>query len=56
METLRKKIEEAKRAMAQLDPTDFVALTAAQKDIDDLQCRLDDLELEWLEASEALGD
>lgn len=56
MDTLRKKIDEAKLAMTKLDPTDFVALGDAQKGIDELQERLADLELEWLEASEALGD
>lgn len=56
MDTLRKKIDEAKLAMTKLDPTDFIALGDAQKGIDELQERLADLELEWLEASEALGD
>lgn len=56
MDTLRKKIDEAKLAMTKLDPTDFVALTSAQEEINDLQNRLSDLELEWLEASEALGE
>lgn len=55
MATLRQKIEDAKAAMLQLDGSDYVALTKAQQDIDELQAKHDLLENEWLEAAERLG-
>lgn len=54
MHTLECKIEDARKAMLDVDPTDFVKLGEAQQKIDDLKSQLDDLELIWLEASEQL--
>ncbi len=56
METLRGKIEAAQQAMLSVDPTDFQALGAKQAEIDELQEKLEELEAEWLEAAEALGE
>ena len=42
--------------MADVDPTDYAALEAQQKKIDDKQDELDDLETSWLETSEQLGE
>ncbi len=56
METTRGKIEQARAHMAEVDPTDFVALGQAQAAIDELEARLEELETAWLEASEALGE
>ena len=56
METMKGKIEAARQEMAEADPSDFVALGACQKKIDDLQAQLDALEEEWLEAAEALDE
>ncbi len=53
--TLRGKIEKAREAMAEADPSDFEALLACQTELQDLQARLDALEEEWLEAATALG-
>ena len=54
MRTLEGKIEDAKQAMFDIDPTDFVKLGEAQQKIDDLKAQLEELEMEWLEASEQL--
>lgn len=54
MRTLEGKIEDAKQAMFDIDPTDFVKLGEAQQKIDDLKAQLEELEMEWLEASEKL--
>ncbi|WP_251230623.1 ABC-F family ATP-binding cassette domain-containing protein [Adlercreutzia aquisgranensis] len=56
METLRGKIEAAQQAMLSVDPTDFQALGSKQAEIDELQEKLEELEAEWLEAAEALGE
>lgn len=56
METLRKKIAEAQERLATADQTDYVALTGIQDEIASYQESLEELELEWLEASEMLGD
>ncbi|NGM17983.1 ATP-binding cassette domain-containing protein [Eggerthellaceae bacterium zg-893] len=56
METTRGKIEQARAHMAEVDPTDFVALGQAQAAIDELEARLEELEMAWLEACEALGE
>ncbi len=56
MDTLRGKIAETQQAMHDVDPTDFQALGAKQAEIDELQEKLEVLELEWLEAAETLGE
>ena len=56
MQTLEGKIEDATTALYEVDPTDFMALGAAQQEIDALKSQLEDLELIWLEASEQLGE
>ena len=56
METLRGKIAEKQQEMTQLDQTDYQVLTACQEEIAQLQEKLDVLEMEWLEACEALGE
>lgn len=42
--------------LAQIDPTDFVALVAKQEQIDEASAALEELETEWLELSEELGE
>jgi ABC transport system ATP-binding/permease protein len=54
MHTLEGKIEDAKQAMFEVDPTDFVKLGEAQQAIDELRVQLEELELAWLEANEKL--
>ena len=54
LETLRGKIETAKQEMFSIDPTDFVALGKQQTEIEALEEQLEALELQWLEAAEAL--
>lgn len=56
METRRGKLEELEAAMFTIDPTDFAALTVQQQTIAVAKDELDELELAWLEASEALGE
>ena len=56
METMRTKIEHAKSDFEQTDPTDYIALTDAQDEIARLEAQMEELELEWLEASELLGE
>lgn len=56
METARGKVEQAKAAMADITPTDFVALGKQQEKVDELQGAVDELEMEWLELSEQLGE
>lgn len=56
IETQRKRIGELRMVMEAIDPTDFCALGAEQAKIDTAQGQIDELELEWLELSEQLGD
>ena len=56
MNTLASKIEDAKGALFEIDPTDFVALGEAQTAIDAMQAQLDELEMVWLETAEALAE
>ena len=56
MDTARGKVEQAKAAMADITPTDFVALGKQQAKVDELQQAVDELEMEWLELSEQLGE
>ena len=55
MTTLQGKIADAETRLHEADPTDFVALGEIQSEIDDFKQQLEDLELVWLETSEALG-
>jgi len=55
MQKLADKPDELRGELASIDPTDFEALVAKQKEIDDVQVQLDELETEWLELSEQLG-
>ena len=54
--TLRGKIEHAQADMAAADPSDFEALGKFQQQIDDFQAQIDELDEQWLEAAEALGE
>ena len=54
--TLRGKIEQAQADMAAADPSDFEALGKFQQQIDDFQAQIDELDKQWLEAAEALGE
>jgi ATP-binding cassette subfamily F protein uup len=56
METLRKKIDEAKTRLAESDQTDFEALMAIQEEIDGYESSLADFEQTWLSAAEELGE
>ena len=56
MEARRTELEKLQAGMADVDPTDYAALEAQQKKIDDKQDELDDLETSWLETSEQLGE
>lgn len=56
MEARRTELEKLQAGMADVDPTDYAALEAQQKMIDDKQDELDDLETSWLETSEQLGE
>ena len=54
--TLRGRIEQAQADMAAADPSDFEALGKFQQQIDDFQAQIDELDEQWLEAAEALGE
>ena len=56
MATVRAKIEDARQRMAQDDPTDFEGLLRFQEEFGELEQRLEELELAWLEAAEQLGE
>ena len=56
MSTMRKRIAEADGRLHDADPTDYVKLGEIQQEINDLHAQLDDLEMTWLEISEALGE
>lgn len=55
METAAGKVEAAKAAMLEVDPTDFQALTDAQGAVSQAEEALEQLEEQWLEASEQLA-
>ncbi len=55
MSTMQGKIDDATRRLHEVDPTDFVALGEIQREIDDYRTQLEELELTWLETTEALG-
>ena len=54
--TLKGKIEAKRAEMGAVDPSDYLALTAIQDEIAAFQESIDELELEWLEAAETLGE
>ena len=56
MDTQRSKIEEHRARMLEVDPTDYVGLEERQAKINAAQDALDELETEWLELSERLGE
>lgn len=56
MEARRAELEKLQAGMADVDPTDYAALEAQQKKIDEKQDELDGLETSWLETSEQLGE
>ncbi|MBR5259306.1 MAG: ABC-F family ATP-binding cassette domain-containing protein [Eggerthellaceae bacterium] len=56
METLRGKIEDVRTKMTTVNPSDYVALTKHQEEIAALEEQIEELELEWLEAAEKLGE
>ena len=56
MDTLRGKMDEVRKQMADADPSDFATLVELQGQLDELQQNLDALEEEWLELGEKLGE
>ena len=54
--TLESKIAKAQDEMHTVDPSDYVALGEAQAKIDALQAEKDELELEWMELAELVGE
>ncbi len=47
--------ERLREELAATDPTDYEALVAKQREVDEAQDELDELETQWLELSERLG-
>lgn len=56
MATAEAKLADAREATGAIDPSDYEALMANQAQISELEERIAQLETEWLEASEALGE
>ena len=56
MESARKKVEQAKAGLLTIEGSDFVALGKQQEKVDAAQAVVDELEMEWLELSEKLGE
>ena len=56
IETLRGKIDGVRAKMTAVDPSDYLALTKHQDEIAALEDQIEELELEWLEAAEKLGE
>jgi ATPase subunit of ABC transporter with duplicated ATPase domains len=54
MHTCESKLEDANRRLHEANPTDFQQLGSIQSEIDELRAQLEELELAWLEAAEAL--
>ena len=54
--TAEKNLEAAQAAQLEVDPTDYEALVAAQQAVDEAQARKDELEMEWLELAELVGE
>ena len=55
MATTEQRISDAEKALSEVDPSDYVALTEAQAAIDELKVRMEKLESEWFEVAEKLG-
>lgn len=55
IETLRAKISSKQVELEQADPTDYQLLTAIQEEISDFENSIEELELEWFDAAEKLG-
>lgn len=55
MQTIEGKIAQAQEEQAKLDPSDYVALGEVQTRIEEFKKTLEELEEEWLEASELLS-
>jgi ATPase subunit of ABC transporter with duplicated ATPase domains len=55
LETLGKKVEEARRALYDVDPSDYEALLDGQARVEDLERQLGELEDEWMRISERLS-
>lgn len=56
MNTLQGKIEDAQTRLQEADPTNYQILGDIQHEINDFKSQLEELELVWLETSEALGE
>ncbi|MDO4532550.1 MAG: ABC-F family ATP-binding cassette domain-containing protein [Coriobacteriia bacterium] len=54
--TAEKNLEQAQAAQLDVDPTDYEALVTAQTAVDEAQERKDELEMQWLELAELVGD
>jgi ATPase subunit of ABC transporter with duplicated ATPase domains len=55
LETLGKKAEAIRAEMAEVDPSDYVALLDTQERLRDMERQISDLEDEWVRISERLG-
>ena len=55
MDTMTRKIADAEARLNAADPTDYQVLGEIQQEIFDLRAQLEELELVWLETSEALS-
>lgn len=55
MATLKGKVEAKQAEMTEVDPSDYVALSALQDEIAAFREQIEALEMEWLEAAETLG-
>ena len=56
LETARARLAKAEEALAAADPSDYVELGKRQAAINEARAQIEELELEWLEAAEALGE
>lgn len=56
MATAERRIDEKRAEMQAADPTDFAALGRLQGELDELRAGKEELEDEWLEVAEALGE
>ncbi|MBB3171372.1 ABC-F family ATP-binding cassette domain-containing protein [Parvibacter caecicola] len=55
-DTLRGRIAAKQEEMAAADPSDYLALGKIQEEITQMEDQIEELELEWLEAAEKLGE
>ncbi len=56
MQTIEEKIEATTTKLSEADPTNYLELTAIEEEIAQLKSEQSDLEDEWLELSELLGE